>query len=429
MSHVASSIDRPAWIGTLPEDWTGDWLKWSVSLKTERATAEEQERLPYLSNENVESWTGRLLGDALEPVEADSRRFVAGDVLFNKLRPYLAKVFHAEFEGASSGELLCLRASNRVLPRYLFYVLTSRGFIDAVDAETFGSKMPRADWETVGHQPLPLPPHDTQRRIARFLDEKTARIDALIAKKRALLERLAEKRQALITQAVTKGLDPAVRLKDSGMGWLGKIPEHWEVKSLRYIATIGNGSTPQRDDPDYWEDGSYPWLNSAVVNLASVSEASDWVTACALKECHLPRIEPPAVLIGITGQGRTRGMASLLVFEATINQHLAYIKPFRAVADAAYIRHVMSVAYTFLRNESDGGGSTKGAITCEQLAHVRVPVPHHDEQLAIAAHVDAACTQFDRLVAGVRTSLDRLTEYRAALITAAVTGQLPALNG
>src|SRR5690606_34263587 len=113
-----------------------------------------------------------------------------------------AKVFHADFDGVSSGELLCLRPTGRVVPRFLFYVLGSKGFIDAIDAETFGSKMPRADWEIVGHQPFPLPPLDVQQRIAEFLDEKTARIDALIAKKRALLERLAEKRQALITSAV-----------------------------------------------------------------------------------------------------------------------------------------------------------------------------------------------------------------------------------
>src|SRR5205823_6269957 len=126
--------------------------------------------------------------------EADSRRFHRDDVLFNKLRPYLAKVYHADFDGLSSGELLCLRPSSAVSPRYLFYVVSSKGFVDAVDAETFGSKMPRADWEIVGHQPLPLPPLDIQRRVVAFLDEKAAQIDALIAKKLALLESLAEKR-------------------------------------------------------------------------------------------------------------------------------------------------------------------------------------------------------------------------------------------
>ena len=108
--------------------------------------------------------------------------------------------------------------------------------------------MPRADWEIVGHQPLPFPPIETQRRIAQFLDEKTARIDALIEKKRALLDRLAEKRQALITRAVTKGLDPDVPMKPSGIDWLGDIPAHWDIVAypLRTCAT-----SLRLDEPRY----------------------------------------------------------------------------------------------------------------------------------------------------------------------------------
>jgi type I restriction enzyme S subunit len=229
MSYFARSDELPAWVGDLPDDWKRDWLKWSVRLSTERPTEEEQAQLPYISNEDIASWTGKLMNDQPRPAESDGRKFQVDDVLLNKLRPYLAKVYHADFDGVSSGELLCLRPSNIVLPRFLFYVLVSKGFIDSIDAETFGSKMPRADWEIVGHQPLPLPSLETQRRIAQFLDEKTARIDGLIEKKRALLDRLAEKRQALITRAVTKGLNPDAPMKPSGIDWLGDIPAHWEV--------------------------------------------------------------------------------------------------------------------------------------------------------------------------------------------------------
>ena len=100
-----------AWADSLPASWRKDWLKWSVTLSTERPTDEDVERLPYIANEDIESWTGKLLNPEPKPVEADSRVFFRNDVLFNKLRPYLAKVYHAEFDGLSSGELLCLRAS------------------------------------------------------------------------------------------------------------------------------------------------------------------------------------------------------------------------------------------------------------------------------------------------------------------------------
>ena len=128
-----------------------------------------------------------------------------------------------------------MRPSHAVEPRFLFYLLVSKGFIDTITAETFGAKMPRADWEIVGHQPLPRPPLDTQRRIARFLDEKTVRIDGLIEKKRELVDRLAEKRQALITRAVTKGLNPDAPMKPSGIEWLGDIPAHWKLLPLKRV--------------------------------------------------------------------------------------------------------------------------------------------------------------------------------------------------
>ena len=259
MSYIPDSDDSSKWVGELPSGWRNDWLKWSVRLSTSRPTEDQSAELPYISNEDIASWTGKLLKDEFQPSESDGRLFRRGDVLFNKLRPYLAKVLHAEFDGVSSGELLCLRASDMIVSKYLFYVAASKGFVETVDSATFGSKMPRADWETVGHQPLPLPPLESQRRIAQFLDDKTARIDALIEKKRALLDRLAEKRQALITHAVTKGLDPKAPMKDSGIDWLGRIPAHWKVKRLRYVVRLVSGSTPTTTVAEYW-DGDIPWI-------------------------------------------------------------------------------------------------------------------------------------------------------------------------
>ena len=252
MSYFACSKELPEWATQVPEGWGNNWLKWFVHLSTKRPTDEEQETLPYISNEDIASWTGKLLIEEPEPADADSRRFQENDVLFNKLRPYLAKVYHATFDGASSGELLCLRPTAAIEPRFLFYVLVSKGFIDTINAEAFGAKMPRADWEIVGHQPLPLPPLHTQRRIARFLDEKSARIDRLIDKKRAVLGRLAEKRQALITRAITKGLDADAPMNPSGIDWLGDIPAHWSLVPFKWRCQIKSGQVdPQQ--PEYAE--------------------------------------------------------------------------------------------------------------------------------------------------------------------------------
>jgi type I restriction enzyme S subunit len=143
-------------------------------------------------------------------------------------------------------------------------------------------------------------------------------------------------------------LNPHLRMKDSGIEWLGEIPEHWKVMPIKYVAQVGNGSTPNRDNSAYW-DGIHPWLNSSVVNPESVTSANQFVTDLALQACHLPWIKPPAILIGITGEGKTRGMATTLNMEATINQHLAYLKPFHRVATVHYLQRVVDSAYDMLR--------------------------------------------------------------------------------
>ena len=271
---------------------------------------------------------------------------------------------------------------------------------------------------------LPFPPQAEQQTIAAFIDRETGKIDALIAEQQRLVELLEEKRQAVISHAVTKGLNPNVRMKDSGIEWLGEVPEHWEVSRIKYVAGIGNGSTPNRDNMDYWADGDYPWLNSSVVNQDKITEADQFVTRLALKECHLPIITPPVVLVGITGQGRTRGMAATLMFEATINQHVAFVKPDEFRLHIDFLRRVFDMAYQYLRTESDGTGSTKGAITCEQIARLEIPLPSLSEQITIATQLDTETAKFDTLTAEATRAIALLQERRSALISAAVTGKI-----
>jgi len=168
-----------------------------------------------------------------------------GDVLFGKLRPYLAKVFLAEQEGIATTEALVLVSDAVLLPAFLKHLLLSDEFINAVSATTFGAKMPRANWDAIGGLPILLPPRDEQQQIVAFLDWKTGQIDALIARKKELLEKLKEKRIAVITQAVTQGLNPRRPMRDSGTPWLGKVPEHWHVMRLKdYGRLVGGAGFP-----------------------------------------------------------------------------------------------------------------------------------------------------------------------------------------
>ncbi|NOS72198.1 MAG: restriction endonuclease subunit S [Verrucomicrobia bacterium] len=414
-------------VGSVPSGWEARRLKFAVSLRNEKIEAEDS-HLDYMGLEHIESWTGKRVEDESASSEGIATRFVEDDVLFGKLRPYLAKAYLADQEGMATTEALVLVSEPALLPSFLKHLLLSDKFINAVSGSTYGAKMPRANWEFIGGLPILLPPLAEQQQIAAFLDWKTGQIDALIARKQELLEKLKEKRITVITQAVTQGLNPAVPMRDSGIPWLGHVPQHWDVKRIKFIGRVGNGSTPSRENPLYWDGGDYPWLNSSVVNQEAVTTADQFVTTEALAECHLPIVQPPAVLIGITGEGKTRGMATTLLFEATINQHLAYLKPDPSEAVVGFVRRVFDMAYQYLRSESDGGGSTKGAITCEQIAEMSIPVPSIAEQETIAVYLATATQRVDRMQEKVESAITRLTEYRTALITAATTGKIDVRN-
>lgn len=429
MSYFANSDQLPDWVRRVPDSWKKDWLKWHVSLSTERPDEEQRAMLPYLSNEDIASWTGKLLREELEPYEADSRLFQAGDVLFNKLRPYLAKVFHAEFDGASSGELLCLRPSEDVDTRYLFYVLTSFGFIDAVNSHTFGSKMPRADWETVGHQPLPLPRIEAQQRIARFLDEKTAKIDGLLEKKRVLLDRLAEKRQALITRAVTKGLNPDVPMKPSGVDWLGDVPKHWAVAALgyRYEVQLGRMLNAERADGENLK----PYLRVFDVQWGKINISGLPLMDFPLESQHRYRLSAGDLLVNEGGSfvGRSaiwRGELDECYYQKALHR----LRPLDKLADTAdFLYFVMEAATKNLVFEGGGNQTTIDHLTAEQLRRYRFSFPPLNEQVAISSELIDRLQRHELCVSRVENAVTRLNEYRAALITAAVTGQLPELNG
>ncbi|HDY96931.1 MAG TPA: restriction endonuclease subunit S [Pseudomonas sabulinigri] len=425
MSYFARSDELPAWVAALPDSWGSDWIKWGVRLSTVRPSEEEQARLPYISNEDIASWTGKLLNDDPKPTESEGRKFQIDDVLLNKLRPYLAKVYHADFDGVSSGELLCLRPSNTVMPRYLFYVLASKGFIDSIDAETFGSKMPRADWEIVGHQPLPLPPIETQRRIVQFLDEKTTRIDGLIEKKRALLERLKEKRQAMITRAVTKGLNPEVPMKPSGIDWLGDVPAHWEVLPLRRLARkVATGRTPPSSNVDYFTEGELNWFTPGdFENNIELHESGRRITPEAINDGVATLF--PVGTIFLVGIGATLGKVAVNTAAGSANQQLNAIllESDNSPYFAAYFLHGFREAVRVTSN-----GNTLGILNQDGTKSIPMTRPPLSEQKDIVNHLTEHDRQGEIISQAVERSVDSLEGYRAALITAAVTGQIGGLQ-
>ena len=369
----------------------------------------------------------------VDPTEIPEQRIVwldAGDIVVVRSGAYTgdSAIIPDDIGPCIAGFDMVLKCQS-ARPKFIQFALLSKYLKEGqIDLEKTRAAQPHLNAEELGSCLVALPNMQEQYAIAAFLDRETAMIDELVAEQRRLMDLLKEKRQAVISHAVTQGLDPNARLKPSGIEWLGDVPEHWTVGPVKYVAKTGNGSTPSREVPEYWGENGYPWLNSSVVNSAIVTEAEGFVTERALRECHLPIVVPPAVLVGITGQGRTRGMASMLGIEATINQHVAYVKPSTSDLDVYYLLRTFEMGYIKLRHDSEEAGATKGAITCGQIANLTIPLPPRAEQQSIVAHLDTEFAKFDTLTTEAQCAIDLLLERRTALISAAVTGQIDVRN-
>jgi len=411
------------WLGRIPNHWKTYRLKYCADLVNEKVDGRNSD-LPYTGLEHIESWTGkRIVVDGTTYSDGQANRYRKGDVLFGKLRPYLAKALRAVDDGICTGELLVLRP-RCVIQDYLFnYVLTS-DFISIVDSSTYGAKMPRANWEFVGNLPILVPPEDEQRAIAAFLDRETARIDALIKKKERQIELLQEKRAAVISYAVTKGLNPNVKMKDSGIEWLGDVPEHWHPIRLRYRARINPSRSELNGMPGDLEVSFVPmeavheYGGLTLSQTRPFAEVATGYTYFRDGDVLIAKITPCFE----NGKGSiAQDLVHGIGFGTT---ELHVLRPCPEL-DRRFLFYVtISHAFRHLGAAEMYGAGGQKRVPDDFIKDFRQPVPTLQEQRAIAAFLDRETARIDALIEKIRKSIDLLREYRTALITAAVTGKI-----
>jgi type I restriction enzyme S subunit len=426
------STTRQSEIGSIPFGWEARRLKFAVSLRNEKIEAENA-GLEYMGLEHIESWTGRRIEDETASSEGIATRFEKDDVLFSKLRPYLAKVYLAEKEGMATTEALVMVCEPVLLPAFLKYLLLSDKFIDAVSGTAYGAKMPRANWEDIGGLPIVLPSTGEQQQIAAFLDWKTAQIGVLIAKKKRLLETLKEKRLAVITQAVTKGLNPVTPLRDSGVPWLGQVPEHWQVKRLRFATKrIEQGWSPQCDNQPA-DDELWGVMKVGCVNGDEFDALENKALPLDLDPMPEYELRPKDILISRANTKELLGSAAI-VPENVRSKLLLCDKLFRlrptAEVDEEYLTCYLrtpAARYQYEREATGSSGSMQN-IGQSTIKNLVLFLPPLDEQKVISQYIRDEVAKLDGIVRRTETALAYLTGYRNALITAATMGEIDVRN-
>ena len=409
------------WLGGVPAHWEMRRLKMAAENVVRQTRGRESGEI-YIALEHVESWTGKIRkADPDAGFDSQVKQFRAGDVLFGKLRPYLAKVTRPAESGACVGEFLVLRPrADNLLPGYLEQLLRSKPIIDAVDASTFGAKMPRADWQFIGNLVLPLPPLAEQAAIARYLNRVNERIHRFIAAKERLIGLLEEKRRAVIHHAVTRGLDPDVRLKPSGAEWLGDVPAHWEMRRLKYWVGINEAVLSETTSPSY----EFHYLDIGAVGVGAIIEEPKKIRFDAA-----PSRARRIVRNGDTIVSTVRTYLKAVWFAEETNGDLICSTGF-AVLTPKHDAVPKFVSYLAQSNSftdrvtAESVGIAYPAIAENQLSSFHVCIPPLAEQTAIAAHLDKAVAAIDAAVACTRRQIELLHEYRICLAANVVTGKI-----
>jgi type I restriction enzyme S subunit len=357
---------------------------------------------------------------------------------FTTLRTYAPNSVFMAMYGATIGRLgistmpaTCNQAccvfetSEKFENRFLYYWLWHRRA--ELISLSVGGGQPNLSQQDLKSEKALCPPLETQKRIAAFLDEKTAQIDALIARKQALLQRLTEKRQAIITQAVTKGLNPDAHLNDSGIDWLGQIPAHWEVKRLRFLVRLMSGATPTTGLSEYW-DGNINWISPKDMKADEITDTIDKVTGLAVEDYGLKRFDEPNVVIVVRGMILARYVpVSVASGTYTINQDMKVMRS-RGEVVPWYLQMYLAAIQSYLMTLIAEAGHGTKALRTDVLMDTPILLPPMQEQIAIIELIEHRKARIDGVSNKVTRFLDRLNEYRAALINAAVTGRIEGLR-
>ncbi|ALB69978.1 restriction endonuclease subunit S domain-containing protein [Cronobacter muytjensii] len=399
------------WLGAIPKDWSVTKLKYIADLLTSKSNNTDD---LFVGLENISSGDGKYISKQENIADGTSVSFEKNDVLFGKLRPYLAKSWLATFSGVCSSEFLVLRTAI-LHPKYLNYYSLTNEFIEQVNSSTYGSKMPRASWEFISLLPVPTCSYSLSEKVAWFLDHETAKIDELIEKQQQLIELLKEKRQAVISHAVSKGLNPDVPMKDSGVEWIDSIPSDWEV---RPTFALCDASTQKNIDGAENNVLSLSYgniiLRDVETNFGLLPESFNTyqVISCGDVILRLTDLQNDKKSLRV-GLAKQKGIITS-----------AYLK-LKARSDVSpnYLYRLLH-AYDTTKVFYGMGGGLRQSMKFEDIRRLPLLLPPYEEQIKISVFLDLETAKIDSLIEKQQQQITLLQERRIALISAAVTGKI-----
>lgn len=409
-----SGID---WIGQIPEEWEMSKIRYLVTTRSEKRITDSS--VPYIGLENIESQTGKFVKTGIQVDKSENIVVEIGDVLFGKLRPYLRKYWRATFTSTASSEFLVFQSSELDM-NFLYYAIQSDSFIEEVNTSTYGSKMPRASWEYIKNMRIAFPTSLVeQQKIADFLDKKTAQLDKVKSLLEEQIQKLKDYRASLIYETVTKGLDKNVPMKDSGIDWIGQVPQGWGVKAIKYIFDeIGSGSTPKSDNEIFY-DGDINWIQSGdLYQTDTVMSVSKTISYQGFKSTSALKIyQPPFVALAM--YGASVGNVAVSYIDACVNQ--AVVVMLGTSEKVRFGKYAIEASKNNLVFSAQGG--TQPNISQNLIKNWSIPQPKNEEQEQIVDFLDKKTVQIEKLIQIKNQQIENVNKQRQTLIYDYVTGK------
>ena len=410
-----SGID---WIGDIPNEWGVTKVRFVTKLRSEQGFYSSDDK--YIGLENISSYTGKYISTESEYDTGTYDLYKAGDLLFSKLRPYLAKALIADDCGFCTGELAVIKEYNGDI-RYLFYYMLSDGFLEMVDASTYGAKMPRASWDYIKNLQIPVMRKSEQQAIADFLDKECAHIDSIAADLEKQIAILQQYKKSLITETVTKGLDKSVPMKDTGVEWIGQIPEHWDVEPIKYRVTFHNGDRGENyPSKSELQSEGIPFINAGHLEGDGLNmDNMDYISEEKYRIMGGVKLRSGDILYCLRGSVGKNAIVDMN--QGTVASSLVAIRSVRI--SAKYLYYCLNSHIEEVQRYLWDNGTAQPNLSADNLGKYKFCIPPVEEQKAIVKYLNNICSQIDNLAIGKKKQLSTIQQHKKSLIYEYVTGK------
>lgn len=408
------------WLGEIPSHWE---VKRLASFFTERRVKVSDKEYEPLSV--TKQGVFPQLDNVAKTNDGDNRKLVKeGDFVINSRSDRKGSSGVADRDGSVSLINIVLKPRKTILAKYSNYLLKSYKFIEEYYRNGRGivADLWTTRFDEMKMIKLAIPTLEEQETIATYLDEATSKIDAAIAQQQRMIELLNERKQIIINDAVTKGLDPNVKMKDSGVEWIGEIPEHWEVRKLKYCSKTNSGSTPKtilgKENPL----SNIKWVRTTDLANSKVYDTTECLSLTEIKSASCPLLPKDTVLISMYGGMGSFGKLGILGVEATINQAICSINCYQNIFPQYVFYYLQSIHPIWMKFAA----STRKDPNLNQdtIKNIFIVLPTLKEQVEIADFIDKKIDEIKETLDCVTNQITLLQERKQIIINDVVTGKV-----